>query len=158
MCSYCKGENHNVRGCLLKKAGINPEDYVTEDLVAPISTAYGTGFQVNCYCSWSCTTANCLSFKLFWWHAAICKHIGYPRISVCRPGRSTKFSGINWRPWRTYCYGISIWAPDTNWWCTNILPADVKYELDHVTTNDARGYFLSHTCYYQFCCLMNPLM
>jgi len=43
-CSYCKGENHNVRGCLLKKAGINPEDYVTEDLVAPISTAYGTGF------------------------------------------------------------------------------------------------------------------
>ena len=51
MCSYCKGENHNVRGCLLKKAGINPEDYVTEDLVAPISTAYGTGFQVNCYCS-----------------------------------------------------------------------------------------------------------
>jgi hypothetical protein len=30
-CSYCKGENHNVRGCFLKKAGINPEDYVTDD-------------------------------------------------------------------------------------------------------------------------------
>jgi len=119
-------------GCFLKKAGINPEDYVTEDLVPPISTEYGTAFQVNCCCCWSCTTANYLPFKLFWWHTAICKPIAYPRISVCRPWRSTKFSGIHRRPWRTYCYGISIWPPDTNWWCTSILPADVQYELDHM--------------------------
>jgi hypothetical protein len=39
--SYCKGENHNVRGCVLKKAGINPEDYVTKDSVPPMSTEYG---------------------------------------------------------------------------------------------------------------------
>jgi hypothetical protein len=128
---------------------------VTEDLVPPISTEYGTAFQVNYYCCWSCTTANCLPFKLFWWHTAICKPIGYPRISVCRPWRSTKFSGIHrrpWRstkftgihrrPWRIYCYGISIWPPDTNWWCTNILPADVQYELNHITANDAKGYLL----------------
>jgi hypothetical protein len=37
-CSYCKGENHNVRGCFLKKAGINPEDYVTASRRKPEPT------------------------------------------------------------------------------------------------------------------------
>lgn len=27
-CSYCKRENHNAKGCFLKKMGIRPEDYI----------------------------------------------------------------------------------------------------------------------------------
>ena len=34
-CSYCKGENHNVRGCLLKKNGIRPEDYDIAEVTLP---------------------------------------------------------------------------------------------------------------------------
>lgn len=27
-CGYCRGENHNAKGCYLKKMGIRPEDYI----------------------------------------------------------------------------------------------------------------------------------
>jgi hypothetical protein len=31
-CGYCRGENHNARGCPLKKMGIRPEDYVPDEV------------------------------------------------------------------------------------------------------------------------------
>ncbi|WVZ62371.1 hypothetical protein U9M48_012129, partial [Paspalum notatum var. saurae] len=31
-CSYCRGENHNARGCRLKKLGVRPEDYVPNEV------------------------------------------------------------------------------------------------------------------------------